>query len=323
VSGPYAGTRVLIVDLENDPTGHAGLRKRALERLGCDVATCDLKPKQGLLSRWRGGNLQERLSKAILQHRAQLVLVVEGAELTAGMVASLRRDADAVWASWFIGETRSVPLMEAVSVAYDALFVPGTDLVEQLRGPTRPPTAHLPPGCDPSVHRPMKARDQFRSNVVFVGAATPRREQLLAELAEYGLAIWGPGWRKTPLKDYCRGESLGLDDYVRAYAGASVAINIHRENEGGTASGCNQRTFELAAIGVPQVVDNRRDLPLAFDQGKELVTFDSGADLKQLVKELLQDQTTADRLAQAGRRRALAEHTYMHRLATVLAAVRK
>src|SRR4029077_14029728 len=118
--------------------------------------------------------------------------------------------------------------------------------------PTRPPTAHLPPGCDPSVHRPMKARDQFRSNVVFVGAATPRREQLLAELAEYGLAIWGPGWRKTPLQDYCRGETLGLDDYVRAYAGASVAVNIHRENEGGTATGCNQRTFELAPIGVPQ-----------------------------------------------------------------------
>ena len=51
MTGPFAGTRVLLVDLESDPTGHAGLRKRALERLGCVVTTCDLKEKQGLLAR--------------------------------------------------------------------------------------------------------------------------------------------------------------------------------------------------------------------------------------------------------------------------------
>ena len=233
------------------------------------VATCDLKERKGLLARWRGGSAMDRLGKAVLQHQAQLVLVVESADLTAGMVTNLKRDSDAVWAAWFIGETQSIPLMEALSAAYDVLFVPGTDLVQQLRGPSRPPTIHLPPGCDPSVHRPMRARDQFRANVVFVGAATPRREQLLGELTGFGLAIWGAGWRRTPLKDYCRGESLELDDYVRAYAGASVAINIHREGSGngGTATGCNQRLFELAAIGVPQVVDNRVDLPLAFDTG--------------------------------------------------------
>ena len=324
MSGPFAGTRVLLVDVENDPTGHAGLRKRALERLGCVVATSDLREKKGLLSRWRGGSSQERLGKAVLQHQAQLVLVVEGAELTAGMITSLKRDSDAVWAAWFIGETRSLPLMEALSVAYDVLLVPGTDLVEQLRGASRPPTIHLPPGCDPSVHRPMKARDQFRANVVFVGAATPRREQLLAELTGFGLAIWGPGWRRTPLKDYCRGEMLDLDDYVRAYAGASVAVNIHREgnSQGGTVTGCNQRLFELAAIGVPQVVDNRADLPLAFDTGRELLTFGTGSELRLLVQQLLQDPTTADRLAQAGRRRALAEHTYMHRLGAILGVTR-
>jgi spore maturation protein CgeB len=325
MNGPFAGTRVLLVDVENDPTGHAALRKRALERLGCVVVTCDPKQKQGLIARWRGGSAQDRLGRAVLQHQAQLVLVVQGGELTAGMISSLKRDADAVWAAWFIGETRSLPLMEALSAAYDVLFVPGTDLVAQLRGPSRPPTIHLPPGCDPSVHRPMRARDQFRSNVVFVGAATPRREQLLGELTGVGLAIWGTGWRRTPLKDYCRGEMLDFDDYVRAYAGASVAVNVHREgsSNGGTATGCNQRLFELAAIGVPQVVDNRADLPLAFDTGRELLTFDTGSDLRQLVQELLNDPTTAERLAQAGRRRALAEHTYMHRLGAILGATKR
>ena len=118
---------------------------------------------------------------------------------------------------------------------------------------------------------------------------------------------------------------LDLDDYVRAYAGASVAVNIHREgnSNGGTATGCNQRLFELAAIGIPQVVDNRADLPLAFDTGRELLTFDTGSELRLLVQQLIQDPTTAERLAQAGRRRALAEHTYMHRLGAVLGATKR
>jgi spore maturation protein CgeB len=118
---------------------------------------------------------------------------------------------------------------------------------------------------------------------------------------------------------------LELDDYVRAYAGASVAVNIHREgnNNGGTGTGCNQRLFELAAIGVPQVVDNRADLSLAFDAGRELLTFGTGSELRLLVQQLMQDPGAAEKLAQAGRRRALAEHTYMHRLGAILGTTKK
>ena len=37
----------------------------------------------------------------------------------------------------------------------------------------------------------------------------------------------------------------------------------------------------------------------------------------------MEDPTAADKLAQAGRRRALAEHTYMHRLGAILGATKK
>ena len=169
----------------------------------------------------------------------------------------------------------------------------------------------------------MKARDQFRANVVFVGAATPRREQLLGELTEFGLAIWGPGWRKTPLKDYCRGEMLELDDYVRAYAGASVAVNIHREgnNNGGTGTGCNQRLFELAAIGVPQVVEEHADIHNHFCEGSEILVARSHRELRTLTSEALHDRAWAEQVAAGARQRALTEHTYMHRLAELLQTV--
>jgi len=320
VTSPYAGRRVLLVDaLDHDRTGHAGLRLRALERLGCEVHGLDLRRPTGLLQRWRARGTGERLVQALQQYRPELVLVVDTAAVPGAQVLELKREHRATWAAWFVGEACTLADIEAVGSMYDALFVPGSDLVERVRGPAMPPVLHLEPGCDPSVHRQVPARDQFRANVVFAGAATPYRETMLSGLVEFGLALWGPGWRRTGLRDYCRGEETRLDDFVRAYAGASVAVNVHREGAGRTATGCNHRVFEVAAIGVPQVVDERADLALHFLPGQELLTFVTAAELRAHVQALLQDPPAAERMAQAARQRVLAEHTYMHRMATILA----
>jgi spore maturation protein CgeB len=45
-------------------------------------------------------------------------------------------------------------------------------------------------------------------------------------------------------------------------------------------------------------------------------------ELKELVRASLHDGTTAEAVAAAGRRRALTEHTLMHRLAVLLQVVR-
>jgi spore maturation protein CgeB len=155
--------------------------------------------------------------------------------------------------------------------------------------------------------------------VVFAGSATPRREALLAQLVEFGLAIWGAGWRRTSLRDYCRGEQVRTDDFVRAYAGASVAVNIHhRLDDDEVEATCNQRLFEIAAVGVLQVVDYQLDLDRWFVPEEELLVFDTPADLKRTVENALQDLAAAERIATAGRERLLAEHTYMHRMTKIL-----
>jgi spore maturation protein CgeB len=170
------------------------------------------------------------------------------------------------------------------------------------------------------VYRPIKTRDQYRANVVFAGSATPRRERLLSELVEFGLAVWGPGWRKTALRDYCRGEAPSTDEYVKAYAGATVAINIHHvlvENDPREAS-CNQRAFELAAMGAAQVVDDRGDLPRYFEEGREVSVFRDAPGLKACVRDLIESPADAERLGQAARSRLLHDHTYMHRMRQLL-----
>ena len=319
----FQGTRVLLIGRFDDTfNAHSALKRRALERLGCEVSTFD-PSALGLLDKIRRLDPTARLIRALGQAAPDLVVVLGSEELTTEQVRMIRRDVSpgTTWVNWSPGDIRSLGLLRAVAVGYDRMFVTGTDLEAALRRDIGEKAVYLPHACDPSFHRPMRARGEFRANVVFAGEATPRREQLLAVLAEFGLALWGPGWRKTSLRDYCRGELPQAEDYVRAYAGASVGINIHHSIDPEPARdswACNPRVFELAGIGAAQVVDLRMDLPRHFDDNAELLVFHSAEELKGLVKRALQDNAYRERFAAAGRQRALREHTYMHRIRELL-----
>ena len=320
----FENTRVLLVGAFDDAMhAHTALRRRALERLGCTVTSFNLVSPGGLLSRLRRIGLHDRMAKALRQTDPELVLVLEGSQMPPELVAELKRESRALWVNWFCDERRSRNAVSTLAAAYDLVFVAGSAVVEDEETVGLPPMRYLPPGCDPSVHRPMRSRDQFRANVVFAGTATPHRERVLSELVEFGLALWGPGWRKTRLRDYCRGELLDHGDYIRAYAGASVAVNVQcSDGSDGTDPGCNRRLFELAAIGVPQVVEDRPDIHRNFREGSEILVARSMADFKGLLAEALQDRAWSEQVAAGARQRALGEHTYMHRLAALLHSAR-
>ena len=322
VSDHLEQVRILLVGAFDDALhAHAALRRRALERLGCRVTTLNLIGTGGWLSRLRRVGLHDRLARAIAGTTPVLVLVLEGTQVDAAMVASLRHGGP-TWVNWFCDGRRSAEDVRPFAAAYDAVFVADGATVEALDQPGNPPVHYLPAACDPSIHRPMRARDRFRANVVFAGTATPYRERQLSELVEFGVAVWGPGWRRTKLRDYCRGELLSHEDYIRAYAGASVAINVacSEGGAGGADPGASRRLFELAAIGVPQVVEEHRDIHRHFREGSEILVARSPGELRALTTEALHDRAWAEQVAAGARQRALTEHTYMHRLAALLRA---
>jgi spore maturation protein CgeB len=321
---PYDGLRLLfIAPVDDAGLAHNRLRRRALERLGADVLHVD-PSNAGWLERLVRRDLAHRVEAALTQHRPDLVVVSGDEALPPDVVDQLRAARPAKWAQ-VLGE--SVSDLDAAArgaMAFDHVFVGSSAVVAGFDRRGVKHAHYLAVGCDPSVHKPLRARGPFRANVVFAGAATPRREQYLAELVEFGLALWGPGWRKTSLRDYCRGELPSTEDFVRAYAGATVAVNIHREDpgaKGGDGAGVNRRAFEVAAIGAPQVIDTRADLPQHFEDGSELLVYESPEQLKGQVKRAIQEDKYRDRLAAGARQRALQHHTYMHRMRSLLTTV--
>ena len=320
------GPSVLVVaEFDDGQHAHAAQRCRALERLGCKVDAFDLLKRPSLLGRLTGSDLRSRLRKAAETVQARLVLVIGGNELSPALVEQLRRDTGIPWVNWFPDDLRTADAVVRLAPAYEHVFVSGTDVAARLEAALHRAITVVPPAADPSVYRPLRSKDQYRANVVFAGSATARREALLSGLAEFGLALWGPGWRHTSLRDYCRGEVPSTEDYVRAYGGASVAVNIHHTAGGnGDGEACvNERLFEIAAIGVPQVVDYRGDLNQHFQAGRDLMVFHDADGLKATVGAALQDLPAAELTGVSARREVLSRHTYMHRLRVILEAVNR
>lgn len=318
---PFPGIRlVFVAPVDDAQLAHNALIRRALERLGTDLVHVD-PVNSGWLERLVRRDFEHRVETILDQHRPDLVVVSGSGVVSPEAVERLRSGRPGRWVQLLPDLVPDFDAASREAMAYESVFVGATGLTAALDKYGVKHTHYLPLGCDPSVHKPLRARGPFRANVVFAGAATARRESLLSELVEFGLALWGSGWRKTSLKDYCRGELPNAEDFVRAYAGATVAVNVHRssaESRGGDSSGVNRRTFEVAAIGVPQVVDARGDLDRHFDDGSEVLVYTDASQLKGQVKRAIQEDRYRERLAAAARQRALRQHTYMHRMHDML-----
>jgi spore maturation protein CgeB len=112
-----------------------------------------------------------------------------------------------------------------------------------------------------------------------------------------------------------QGRGVYNHDKVRAFRGAKIVVNNLHYSE---VWGGNARCFEAAGAGAFQMVDWRPGLGPLFEDGKELITFRTMADLKQKIDYWLPREAERRVIAEAGMRRAHAEHTYGLRLKLML-----
>jgi spore maturation protein CgeB len=76
----------------------------------------------------------------------------------------------------------------------------------------------------------------------------------------------------------------------------------------------NMRLFEATGVGAAVVTEAAPNLYEMFEAEVEMATYSSGEELVAKVRALLDDDEARVRLAAAGQRRTLAEHTYADRM---------
>ncbi len=176
----------------------------------------------------------------------------------------------------------------------------------------------LPFACQPGIHSPQAGR--AGTDVCFIGSRDPHRDACLERLLDSGCSchIIGNYFLTHPL--FWRHPSafrprVANADLARIYARHRLSLNIHARV---VREGTNMRTFECAACDIAQLVEYRPGIESLFIPDEEICLFRSADEMAAKLPRLLADAGLRQSLRRRARRRVLAEHTYAHRLQTVL-----
>ncbi|MDR2161806.1 MAG: glycosyltransferase [Desulfovibrio sp.] len=288
-----------------------------------------------------GAERREALRSGFLQNVSQavmakadafspdLVLCLAQAPLSLMDLKRLRA-AKVPTAMWFVEDFRLFTYWRAFAPWYDIFAVIQKEpFFAELAAIGVNNVLYLPLAADPSFHRPLRLtageKKEFGSTLSFMGAGYPNRKRAFLELIGRDFKIWGTQWEGEPRLDPLvqrRGERISPEDSVRIFNSSAINLNLHSSvREGEAVSGgdfVNPRTFELAACGAFQLVDQRLLLDELF-RPDELVRFDSLAGMIRAADYYKDRPDERRRMAAKARKRVLAEHTYVLRMEALLA----
>jgi spore maturation protein CgeB len=146
------------------------------------------------------------------------------------------------------------------------------------------------------------------------------RKRAICSLArEYpGFVVFGDPLWKYDLSDERVFTTVGYYTNLRdTYVGTKINIDINRVV---ITEGLTQRVFDCSASGGFIITNNKPIINEFFETGevgKEVVMFDNGGHLKELVNHYLTHDEERKAIARRAQERVLKEHTYDHRMRTV------
>ena len=140
-----------------------------------------------------------------------------------------------------------------------------------------------------------------------------QRIELARALAPLGLEVRGDAsWAKVIEK---HGPGVHYFDQLPDFYNGT-AINVNQTSLQ-MRDAVNQRVFDCPAVGGFLITDNQPDLHEHFDVAREMVTYDSLAELSDKVLYYLHHEDERKAITARARERVLAEHTHAHRLQTL------
>ncbi|MFH1090408.1 MAG: glycosyltransferase [Pseudomonadota bacterium] len=261
-------------------------------------------------------------------HRPHLLLALAQAPLDPRTLAKIR-SLGVLTAFWFVEDHRYLRYFRELASSYDFFFhIQGREMEQELRSLGVRHYCYLPLAADPDLFRPLDSGGDpapYSSDLSFMGAGYPNRVAVFSQLLDYQFKIWGTEWDlSTELgrRVQEQGRRIPTQETVFIYNAAKINLNLHSsvfapglDPEGGFI---NPRTFEIASCGAFQLVDKRRPLSLHFLPEEEIATFSDLVELRNKIDFYLAHPEDRREFGLRARKRVLAEHTYAHRLESLL-----
>lgn len=280
------------------PLNRGPLLWRLQDKFGLEIAT---------------KTLANSLKKKIELWRADLVIFFPSLTISEEFIHAAKTAKNSPLVVGMVGDRFGKDKASAASL-FDRLFYSDTgflDLAQQYGFPDNgvflPHAANIDlfvPGPWPRMQR-----------LVFVANVTTERQKILDSLV-CPIDVYGRHWQHGGAQQQIHSKRIPLTQTAMLYAKHQAVLNVRHEHN--IIQGINQRTFEALACGTPVLDEALADVSLCFEPGREILMWKSPEELNALCQQVLTDDAYARRIGEAGYRRVLAEHTYLHRARKIL-----
>ena len=172
----------------------------------------------------------------------------------------------------------------------------------------------IPEASDPSLFGPS---DQPKiHDITFVGANYGFRGRVVASLRRAGLRVttYGSDWPEGQIASEAIPELFARSRIVLGLGGILHCSDF---------TALKLRDFDAPMSGSFYLTQANPDLALVFKVGDEIETWRSIPELVAKCRQYLADDDGRERIAQRGRIRAAAMHTWVHRFSLLLACLDK
>ena len=226
-------------------------------------------------------------------------------------------------AFWYF-DLRTPPLPGVVRLGrlVDTMYTTCVPEVETYRRAGVARVLYLPQGMDPEVDRPAsEVPEAYRTEVAFIGNGRhPHRLPVLRAVAGAArLQIRGPGWEPAAGTPPVAGGPVYGVEYARAVAGAAISLGINAVAEMSRLTGsASNRMWKVMGCGGFYLGEWVGGMDAFAREGEHCAWYRTPDEAVAQVRRYLADPAARARIAEAGRRHALAHHTYAHRVGLVL-----
>jgi spore maturation protein CgeB len=254
--------------------------------------------------------------KATKEWRPQ-VFLAPTQEVGEETLRGMKRLGVGVRVAWWGDAPANMRRMGLASREWDLLLFKDGDAARKFRCAGL--NAHqLHEAMNPMWHRPLA--EQKNGEVVVAGNWYGFRQFLVMELLARGvkIGIYGsrpPRWAPELIRRTHTNRYIVCEEKSRVFGEGLACLNSMAPAEGNSL---NCRAFEIAGAGGLQIIEDRPAIEECFAPNHEVLVFRSIDELMEHIERGARYPTEMRGIRGAGARRAVAQHTYRHRMERIL-----
>lgn len=261
--------------------------------------------------------LNRRLLRFASSLSPSIVFVSKGELIFSSTIKAIKRRAITI--NWFSDLFVNMPFAKDLLKSYDFVFT--ADKYDMLKNSSLINIFHLPYAARSKQTIEFEKRPY---NLVFIGAYSRDRENLLHKLSNFNPHIWGDKkWETSKVKSFYKHEWLTPEKVSKVFGKTKIALNQHQIPTTVNTT-VNMRVFEATANGAMVITDFRKDLPHLFNiknYRKEVVLYRNFSEAQRLIKYYTQNDGERIEVARRGYLRTQKAHTYSGRLNTIFSII--